>query len=396
MKKVIVFRSDLLHRSETFIKEQVIALTKWAPVLVGYREVENGLDLTGIDVRILPGLGTKKWKRLRLRLCQLLGIAHAPTVRALRAVGANLIHVHFGTDAVNVWPSVRRLGLPMLVTLHGYDINIYRRWWETGQGGLLMCTYPHRLLRMAKASDVSFIAVSKAIARRAIQYGIPEEKITVTYIGIDTKRFKPGGLPLKKRRMRILFVGRMVEKKAPLLMIHAYAEIRKAIPVAELIMIGDGPLLDDAKELADELGAPVQFLGSCNSDEVLSQLHEARVFCLPSVTAANGDAEGLPISIMEALACGIPVVTSARGAVGEVIINGENGFTFPEGKLSELTRSILEILTKDQIFSYKSAQAVQPSDDVLSIFATSKTLSNIYDITALVNGRFERDISGQK
>jgi len=380
-----VFRSDLLHRSETFIKEQVIALTKWTPVLVGYRKVEHGLDLTGVDVRILPGLGTGRWRRLRLRLCQWFGIAHAPTVRALHAVGASLIHVHFGTDAVNVWPSVHKLGLPTLVTLHGYDINIYREWWEAGKGGLLMRTYPRRLLRMAKAPNVHFIAVSKAIARRAIQYGIPEGKITVAYIGVDTARFKPGGLPLGKRRKRILFVGRMVEKKAPLLMIRAYAEVRKEISGVELVMIGDGPLLGAAKHLADELAAPVEFLGSCSSDEVLAQLNEAKVFCLPSVTAANGDAEGLPISIMEALACGVPVITSARGAVGEIIVDGINGFTFLEGTLSGLTDRIFEILTNDFFFLRRTSQAMMHLDFAYSISTTSKNLSSIYNAATLTN-----------
>ncbi len=380
MKKVIVFRSDLLHRSETFIKEQVIALTKWAPVLVGYRKVEHGLDLTGIDVRILPGLGTGKWGRLRLRLCQWLEIAHAPSVRALRAVGANLIHVHFGTDAVNVWPSVRKLGLPMLVTLHGYDINIYRKWWEAGQGGPLMRTYPRRLLRMAKAPGVRFIAVSNAIARRAIQYGIPEEKITVAYIGIDTERFKPSGLPLEKRRKRILFVGRMVEKKAPLLMIRAYAEVRKIIPATELVMIGDGPLLDSAKHLADELAAPVKFLGACGSDEVLTQLHEARVCCLPSVTAINGDAEGFGLVLLEAQGCGVPVISSALGGTIEAMLDGVTGYAIDVRIVDNFVKCICSLFgdsVKAANMSIAASIFVTKNFDITQL---SKNLERIYSL----------------
>src|SRR5699024_5679577 len=148
-------------------------------------------------------------------------------------------------------------------------------------------------------------------------YGIPDEKVTVSYIGVDTQRFQPQGRPVTQRLKRILFVGRMVEKKAPQLLVRAFAQARKNVEDAELVMIGDGPLLEETRALAVHLGAPVTFLGTCPHSEVQKQLHQARVMCLPSVTAENGDAEGLPTVIVEAQACGVPVVTSARGGATE-------------------------------------------------------------------------------
>lgn len=379
-----MFRNDLLHRSETFIKEQVFALTHWNPVLVGYRKVQDGLDLIGVDVRIVPGLTKGKWQRWRLRLCQWLGIAHPPTVRVLRKIGANLVHVHFGTDAVDIWPSVRKLGLPTLVTLHGYDISIYREWWEAGHGGLLRRAYPRRLLRMAKDPDVRFIAVSQAIMDRAIEYGIPAGKITVSYIGVDTQRFKAGGLPLDQRHKRILFVGRMVEKKAPLLMVRAYAEVRKNVLTAELAMIGDGPLLSDAKTLSAELKAPVEFFGACTTDEVLAQLHEAKVFCLPSVIAMNGDAEGFGLVILEAQACGVPVVTSALGGAKEGVLGGETGCAFDEHSMQGLVGSLLFFLENDQVALRASAAATRFMEACFDIRLCTRKLENIYE--ELANG----------
>src|SRR5690606_38340612 len=204
--------------------------------------------------------------RYALRLRQVLGRPHPATVTTLRDIRAELVHVHFGTDATDIWASVKAAGLPMLVTLHGYDINIHREWWEAGHGGIHRRGYPRRLLQMAHEPAVHFIAVSQAIKRRAIEYGIPEHKITVCYIGVDTERFKPGGLPIDQRRKRILFVGRMVEKKAPLLLIRAFAEVRKQVPEAELAMIGDGPMLKDARKLAQALDLPVEFLGAQGTD----------------------------------------------------------------------------------------------------------------------------------
>jgi glycosyltransferase involved in cell wall biosynthesis len=202
---------------------------------------------------------------------------------------------------------------------------------------------------MAREPAVTFIAVSKAIRQRAVDYGIPAEKVSVAYIGVDVHRFKPGGLPLEQRRKRILFVGRMVEKKAPLLMVQAFAEVRKQMPEAELVMIGEGPLLAAARALAAQLGVPVEFLGASTSDDVLAQMHEARVFCLPSVTASNGDAEGLPISVLEAQACGVPVVTSARGAVGEAVTDGESGLCVGEFALTALASCLTRLLRDDRL-----------------------------------------------
>lgn len=343
MKKVAIFRNKLLHISETFIREQARALTDWEPVLMGYERVPDGLDLGALEARIIPGMTPGSMARYALRVRQLLGLPHPPAVSALRETGVQLVHAHFGIDATEIWPSVKAAGLPMLVTLHGADINIHREWWEAGHGGLFRRAYPRRLLCMAQDPAVHFIAVSEAIKRRAIEYGIPEDKLTTSYIGVDTERFQPGGLPIEQRGNRILFVGRMVEKKAPLLMIRAFAEVRRQIPDAELVMIGGGPLLEDARKLAQTLGVSVEFMGVQNSDCVFAQLHQARVFCLPSVTATNGDAEGLPISILEAQACGVPVVTSARGG-NEGITDQMTGIYVAENDLKGLTDALVALI----------------------------------------------------
>lgn len=356
MKKVIIFRNDLLSRSETFIKEQARALGTWKPVLVGYGRVKDGLDLGDLEDQIIPGAAGRSFGRYASRLRQVLGRPHSAAVATLRDVGAELVHAHFGTDATDIWPSVKAAGLPMLVTLHGYDINIHREWWEAGHGGIHRRVYPRRLLQMAHDPAVHFIAVSQAIKRRAIEYGIPEGKITVCYIGVDTERFKPGGLPIDQRRKRILFVGRMVEKKAPLLLIRAFSEVRKQVPEAELVMIGDGPLLEDAKQLARTLDGPVEFMGAQPSDAVLTQLHLARVFCLPSITAENGDAEGLPICLMEAQASGTPVVTTPNGGSAECVIEGATGIIIAENDQLDLVNS-LSISLQNTVFLRKAQEA---------------------------------------
>lgn len=378
MRKIIIFRNDLLLRSETFIREQARFLAHWKPVLIGYDRVRDSLHLDSLEVQIIPGAAAKTIGRYVLRFWQLLGRPHQPTVAALRATEAKLVHAHFGTDATDIWPSVKALGLPMVVTLHGYDINIHRQWWESGRGGLRRMIYPRRLLQMAQEPTVHFIAVSHAIKRRAVECGIPEDKITVCYIGVDTERFRPGGLPLDQRSKRILYVGRMVEKKAPLLLIRAFSEVRKQIPDVELAMIGDGPLLKDARRLAQALDIPVEFLGTQSTNVVLEQLHQARVFCLPSITAENGDAEGLPISIFEAICCGVPVASSAQGADELINIDSarETNFRFTPESLASTLINLLEVGCSP---SEEPGVQEQVARTILDIRINSRKLEDYYE-----------------
>jgi glycosyltransferase involved in cell wall biosynthesis len=382
MKRVAIFRSVILPVSETFVRDQALALLDWSPVMVGFCKAEDGLPLPGMQCRLVRR-GNRVLSAARMALGQPL----PRLVRAIRELDVALVHVHFGTDAADIWPSVRATGLPMVVTLHGYDINVSRSWWEAGHGGLRGRTYPRRLLQMANSPAVQFVAVSEAIKLRAIEYGLPEDRIRVCYIGVNTERFRPGGLPLVERRRRILFIGRMVEKKAPLLMIRAFAGVRKRVPDAELVMIGGGPLLGKVRQLAAELRVPVVILGPCNPDQVVSQLREARVFCLPSVTAGNGDAEGFGLALLEAQASGVPVVTSARGGAMEGLIDGVTGDAVPERDLDQLICRLESWLLDDVRAAAASGAARREVLARFDIGHCVRALEDIYGAT--VNAAIE-------
>lgn len=375
VKRVAIFRTDLLPLSETFIGEQAGALQSWRPVLVGRREVKDGLRLPAIAREVVPASRSRIVRALRLWLC----LADPRLVRRLEALQVDLVHAHFGPDATDIWPSVRSAGLPMVVTLHGYDVNIDRRWWEAGGAGLRMRVYPRQLLRMARDPAVRFIAVSEAIRGRAVALGIPAEKVSVASIGADTRKFRPEGAPVVQRGRRILFVGRMVEKKAPLLLIQAFAVLRQQVPDAALAMIGDGPLLPAAKELAHELALPVSFLGARPSSEVLAQLQQAAVFCLPSATALNGDAEGLPISLLEAQACGVPCVTTRHSGNPEALDDGRSGKVVPENDVAALAAALRDALTDSAWQESASAQARAHALERFSLARCSEALERIYD-----------------
>jgi len=376
MRRVVVFREDLLPISQTFIREQVVALKRWDPLLTGLRFV-RGLDLRDLNCRLLSGWLPRRLSRKLVPPLRELGLAPAGMRQQLRDLAPALLHVHFATDLVAVWPMLSGVQAPILVTLHGYDINIYEEYWS--KKGYVGRRYPSRLRAIARDPRVHFIAVSNAIQARAIEYGIPREKIWVRYIGVDVARFTPADLPVSRRKRKILFVGRMVEKKGARVLIQAYARVRNRLNDAELIMIGEGPDLLAAKQLAIDLNVPVSFMGMQSTDGVLAMLREVRVLCLPSLTAANGDAEGLGIALLEAQACGVPVVTSARGGATEGIINGVTGFAFAENDVEELSARLCAVLEDDDRALVMSEAARQFAVKTFDIRKCTDRLEDLYE-----------------
>lgn len=377
MKKAIVVRSECLRYSETFIREQVLACKSWDITLVG-NENAGGLPLDELNARIFRG-----WLGGQLgRLVWRLGMIPPAVTRQVKALGAAVAHVHFGTNAVEWMPVLRRLNVPVIVTLHGYDIMTSRATWarkaHTGFGD-----YPRKLLTLAKNPNVHFIAVSEAVKARAISFGLPAERITVHYIGIDPARFTPSPIPVTERPRRILAVGRLVEKKGGRILLEAFARVRQAVPDAELVMVGNGPLQGALEARAAELGVPVTFTGSLPPAEVKQQMHQARVFCLPSITAADGDAEGFGLVILEAQACGVPVVTSALGGSTEGLIEGVTGFAFAEKDVDTLTQRLAQVLLDDALAARMAAAGPAFVAERFDVSVRSAELEAYYDdITA--------------
>lgn len=379
MKRVIVFRKALLPYSETFIKNQALAMRRWNPTLIGERFVKGGLPMHGLDVSLIcPGMGNI-YDRFCYKFCLLLQKPYSTGLCQLKELNASLVHAHFGPFAVDIWPLARELGVPLLVTLHGYDINIYREWWEAGKGGWRRRRYPAQLLKLAQESRVHFIAVSAAIRDRAIEYGIPPEKITIRYVGVHTEKFKSDSMPLEQRPQRVLFVGRLVEKKGVSYLIRAFAEVQRKIAAAELVVVGDGPLRDELKGLAKSLEVPVAFKNVLSEAEVREQMTQVRALCLPSITSVNGDAEGFGMVLLEAQASGVPVVSSARGGSTEGLLDGKTGFRCREKDVECLAKSMEKLLLNDSLWQSFSLNAVRFVRENFDLRDCTEKLEDLYD-----------------
>jgi glycosyltransferase involved in cell wall biosynthesis len=376
-RTVLVVRSELLPYSETFVKQQILAYSHWKPILVGLRRIP-GVPVEELDVRLLPVAKSLPQRAYRKLLAK-LQVTPVGIRRLLGAEPVALIHVHFGTDAVENWGWISSLRVPVIVTLHGYDINIDKQWWQSPARSRAQRRYPELLLQIAANPRVQFVAVSEAIRARAIEWGLPPERISLRHIGVNLSAFRQTGQPVERRPPRILFVGRLIEKKGGEYLIRAFARVRERLPAAELVMVGDGRLGGKLASLAAELKVPVQFAGVLSNELIQEQLHTTRVFCSPSITADNGDAEGLPIVILEAQACGVPVVTSARGGAQEGSVHGLTGYAFKEKDIDSLSEYLLRVLSDDALASSMSRAARRNIEENFELTACTGKLEELYD-----------------
>jgi glycosyltransferase involved in cell wall biosynthesis len=155
--------------------------------------------------------------------------------------------------------------------------------------------------------------------------------------------------------------------------------VRERVPNAELVIAGDGPLRAGSEQLATRLGLHVTFAGELSADQVREQLTQARVLCLPSVEAANGDAEGFGLVLLEAQACGVPVVSSARGGAGEGLVEGMTGFRVDERDVGGLADRLTRVLADDAALAGMSTRAVDFTRRHFDIERCTAILEDTYD-----------------
>jgi len=193
----------------------------------------------------------------------------------------------------------------------------------------------------------------------AASRGFPTEKLETLYSGHDLSKFDLP--PIKRNRNLVLFVGRLIEKKGCAYLIDAAELVSRKYPDLEIAIIGDGPLRSQMEALVKTRGVNCKFLGTLLHPEpgnsVLDWLNRARIFCMPSITASDGNTEGQPAVFVEAHAMGLPVVSFDTAGIGEAVINGETGLLVPEKDIGQLADALMEMLTNDVLWKRFSARA---------------------------------------
>jgi colanic acid/amylovoran biosynthesis glycosyltransferase len=337
---VVIFRIQLLPRSETFIIAQANAMQRFEPYFVGWRRVA---ELTVPEARTWTADDGDSWGRLRELRFRYVGSTSNELAR-LRTHSPRLVYAHFALDGYAAMRLARQLGVPLVTALHGYDVTMSDESIGTTRLGH---EYLKGRARLQKEGAL-FVACSEYIRSQAIERGYPADRTIVHSIGVNVMEFEP---PVECRREKIvLFVGRLVEKKGCGDLIEAMARVQHQSPETELIVIGDGPLRASCEALAATLRIRCRFLKSQPSTIVKKWMARASVFCVPSVVAASGDAEGFGIVFIESQAMGLPVVSSMSGGIPEAVEDGETGLLVMQNDPDALSQAILRLLQDGELW----------------------------------------------
>lgn len=322
---IAIATSDYFTPGETFINRHIEHMFGGQTCVIAGRS--NGTDPLGKPVFTRrASLGTKD--KLRAPFAAMLGALRDGTSRLpfgdnrarlvefLEENQVRAILAEFGTQALVVARLGNELNLP-----------VFTYWRGTDASAALRSRQRVRSYRLMMPRLAGMFSVSQFLLDSLESHGISHPNAHVIPSGVDINRFTPG----KKRPGSFLAVGRMVEKKAPQITLRAFARAAKG-GQATLTFIGDGPLLETCRNLAHELGiaSQVHFTGALPHDQVRAHLQHTEVFLQHSVTAKNGNTEGLPTAIQEALACGCITLSTRHAGIPEAVDHGVNGLLVAE------------------------------------------------------------------
>lgn len=350
--------------------EQAKRLRRYRPILVGLRRTRPSLRYPQSD--ILLRNNDAFIDRLAASLYRHFPIAPG-FYRRLREASPFIIHAHFAIDAIQALPIARKLDIPLIVSLHGFDVTSNDGALAVSRAGRHFLRYRERLFHEASA----FICVSHFIRDAALRAGFPESKLRVHYTGIDCEQFS--AIDVERDPKLILFVGRLVEKKGCEYLLRAMALVQSHDRDAHLEIIGDGPLRSRLESLASELSIRARFRGVQSPLEVARSMARARILCNPSVTASSGDMEGFGMVFAEAQAVGTPPVSFAHAAIPEVVRHGHTGLLCTEGDSSALAASLQTLLDDSPLWTSMHQQSRAWVKERFDIARQTEGLELLYD-----------------
>lgn len=330
--KLCITRSERNAYSETFIRDQIEGLSKITEVHSIYsgrlpEREENGKTLSPWLFWLLHNI----IKGITSRRNNYFGNFGLKKFFLKNKIDTVLIN--YGISAAHIMPVCRKINLPIVVIFHGHDATDKK----------LIRTYTKKYKQLFNYSS-GIVAVSNDMRDKLIVLGADSLKVSVIPCGVNLEKFVPSH---ENKKPIFLAVGRFVDKKGPLFTIRAFHEVWKKYPESKLIMVGaykglykSCVQLVNALDMADA----VSFPGSIKHDEVQKLMAGAFAFVQHSMTAPNGDMEGTPVSILEAAATGLPVISTLHGGIKDAVIHARTGYLTAEGNTQAMAGFMIHLL----------------------------------------------------
>lgn len=345
-----------LARGQQALGHEVRVLAPHGPGLAE-REGMGGVEVTryryGTDPQeTLAYAGTMHDQALRSwparwRLVQFLRASRRALRRECAAFQPDVLHIHWWVPGgFAAWPG-NNAGVPVVLTSHGTDLFLLDRF----PAARIMAGPIFRA-----AAQVTVI--STPLVPRVERLGVPADRITVLPMPVSAERFAP---PIHEVRdaARLLFVGRLIERKGAEYAVRAVAALRERGRAARLTIIGDGPERTRLIALINELdlGDVVDLAGALPHDAIADHYRTATLLLMPAVTDWKGEQEGFGMVLVEAMASDLPIVASRSGGIPDVVTDGETGLLVPERDPAALATAAARLLENPDLAARFAAAA---------------------------------------
>lgn len=358
--KIAVVTNKPYHKCETFVKSQIDMLPFEMTQYWGSKLPFNiKRNTRGLFFKLLMKLGLFKNKS-RLDLF----------VDHLSSNKVELVFAQYGMIGDRVYLACKELNLPLVVYFYGHDA--VRK--------TILTAYDN-YKKLFSYQKLTVVTVSHEMTKRLIEIGCPKNKI-VYNVCVPTDDFLELTPTFNKKQF--VSLGRFVDKKAPHLTILAFNEVLKSQSDATLIFAGDGPLWDSCKDLVQALGIAnqVSLPGRITPLKFQDYLSESMGYVQHSIEAQDGDMEGTPVSILEASAAGLPIISTHHAGIPEVIVHNETGLLSEEKDIKTMAKNILWVLENKQAAQNIGAKGKMRVQKQYTMSHHIETLANIIQASA--------------
>ena len=270
-------------------------------------------------------------------------------VELLKRDKPDLAHVYYGHKAVHFLEMLRAWGGPWVVSFHGVDVSKFLD--EDGYAEKLRSVFAEAKLVMGR---------SQSLLDRLEELGCPKEKlrmnrtpIPLAHLSAVVREAPPDG------QWRLVQACRLIQKKGILTTLKALAIVKRTHPAVRYVLCGDGPLLHKIEETAQQLGVRenVELAGWLDQAGVQREYQRGQIFLHASEKTSAEDQEGIPNSMLEAMATGLPVVATLHGGIPEAVTSGHEGLLVPEKSPHELAQAILKLMDDPSLLRQLSINA---------------------------------------
>ena len=362
-------KPEMLH-----IYRQITALRRVRPVVITRKREEAEL-FPFPNLYIAPKPATHFLRRIWFRQLRDAPwkISHRETaglVRLLQQTDARLLHIYFGHIAVHLGPLIKRWDKPTVVSFHGAD----------GMVDLEKPAYRQATIEMV--DSVRHVLVrSESLRAALVRLGCAEGKIRLQRTGIPLEQF-----PFRDRvrpaegGWQFLQAGRLIEKKGLKTSLRAFAKFVQRHAQARLTIAGEGPLRDELESSSQMLGIEdrVHFAGFLTQEDLREAFYRSHIFLHPSETGLDGNQEGVPNSMLEAMASGLPVFATTHGGIPEVIEDGVSGRLVAEGDAEALAEELLKGVEEPELLSQFAANGARAVAEKFEQATQTRRLEDCY------------------